>query len=215
MGKFFIWFVRSALGGLLSYGFPRVLISAGVPLDKWIVQFSHWVSRGMITIPAADAAWIATCLFFLLLAIMEYRWGLVELLVGFLSGAKTDALSYDGPDMPLHAALDYIANESVWGGKSEVDGLQAVKELKDQVALRRLRVWGRDIFQGDVPLEIPLEEWKFAEFDYTTIWDETCPDGARGTIECPNRSARVYRHLRVNKGEVLTVWPPRETSPKT
>ncbi|WP_375206737.1 hypothetical protein [Hyphococcus sp.] len=67
--KDFVWLLRAAIGGLISYSLPRFLIAAGMPLDEWITKAGNVIPG--VSISQGDALWIA---FFFFLGI----WSLVE-----------------------------------------------------------------------------------------------------------------------------------------
>lgn len=64
------WFVAKASGGgIISYAAPRLLVSAGVPLDEWIVAMG-----GSLHMTAETALWAATVGIGLLLYLADRLW---------------------------------------------------------------------------------------------------------------------------------------------
>jgi hypothetical protein len=53
----FWWVATYAAGGLISFAIPRLLIAAGLPLDRWIVLMGSWVQ---LRVNPDVAIWSAT-----------------------------------------------------------------------------------------------------------------------------------------------------------
>lgn len=49
--------------GLMSYGFPRLLIAAGVPLDAWIIRMGTWLGAPPDWANLNTATWLFTLVF--------------------------------------------------------------------------------------------------------------------------------------------------------
>jgi hypothetical protein len=120
------------------------------------------------------------------------------------------------PDWPIHKLFSYI-NPNVLQVEEEgqPDPWKATsEEIRDKLALKRLRAWGRPVndwassFLEERPAmrEIDASYWVTAGFSYT-FFDETRPAGKPDTYLPPQSDLPLYADLHVNRAEAQKIWP--------
>jgi hypothetical protein len=129
---------RAAIQGLVAYITPRLLILLGVPLDRWIVAMSEYLTPAVAN--TDDAVLVAFLLSFVLLVIIEMRWQPAGKALTFLSGIRpytakrpsvSVALSDSATEIggyPVLCALE-IENIDPEGASFKDSGLVQIDEI--------------------------------------------------------------------------------------
>ena len=219
-----VWLARGAGSGLVAWATPRLLLALGVPLDRWVIQLAEWLTGVSGALQSEEALWVIAIVFGLVLFGIEAWWRPVETLFRRLLGGKSsraggaeavvpevEPLQTERPDMSLNELFLHICPEVLdnndlgdWSGVGD--------EIRDRLCEGALRAWGRP-FPQDGALrmarpsshEIPKEYWRDVDdWTYFFFMDEpNMPDTAvRHMSPQP-----PYGDIRVNKADVLKIWP--------
>lgn len=118
-----VWLFRAALAGLISWGFPRLLVAIGVPLDRWISAMAENILN--IPLSLADAIWVATSITLLVLAVVEAKWAFGKRTVEKLSGKKPAIAEVGSVDVDISvlrsSAPEELSPPTIEGSKGNSD----------------------------------------------------------------------------------------------
>ncbi|HZR59849.1 MAG TPA: hypothetical protein VFA80_02675 [Xanthobacteraceae bacterium] len=119
----------------------------------------------------------------------------------------------DGPNWPIHELFSYLEPEVL---DRPEDNLweKAGNQIRDAFSLGQLRVWGRPsktnlgdwIGQRAALRVIEPKYWERAYFTYS-FFDATAKENETHCYADRNTGRPAYADLRVNRAEVLKLWP--------
>lgn len=100
---------RAAILGVVSFMTPRVLMSAGVPLDRWADAMGESIG---LTLSDPEARFLWAVVFFIIYSFIEYRWRPLGRLYDWVRGIGRNKSAAIGEKEPNYIAIDFADNES-------------------------------------------------------------------------------------------------------
>lgn len=184
------WFIlKAAVGGVISYFTPRILLGMGVPLDRWAATVSQSLLSNRETALWAFTLLVALVLFF------------ADRFVG-----KIIHRSHKAPRFaPLAYALDYIASQTRLGrGVGQTGFGPWCYDFARMGALSRLQKEG--LATGEVAAvaltskghaAIPVTDWKTHSIEPI----------AYPVVHPSKTMPPTYRNVEVDMAAVERLWP--------
>ena len=216
-----IWLGRAAMGGLVSYAIPKMLVAAGMPIDRWATKAGEFAG---VHFSPSFAMWLVTAIIFGGLLYLTRNWGVRHIHHGELSAEvkPTATLGIVATRQPAHdvslteAALFAVTGKwGLIGGKEHFStneervtvGNQVADWLSDfeqKASDGSVRVWGRPQENQSGPIvEIDALHWRTHEaFPISVALGEP---QSRQRLSMSKEGG--FNELRVSKAEFERAWP--------